>query len=415
MNMHGTYRTASAGERGIAISPSGIFTFLAAVVVILNSGYYRATASDSYLPLILLIGVAAVCLMFFHDRPIQADRKFIFVLLFAAGIGFSILANFSTPNLLSGGRVFVTALCCYVIIAKLEFDAFLKHFSRLMRIIIWAAFVLWVWANVMGAPLPALKYGNYYDFFLVTMKVAGGRAMGVFWEPGVFASMVILTMILELYFKKEKISLYRLVLYTVGVFLSGSTAGILILGILLIAYLWRRWGLEKHWFPNLVFVVLVIFGALYYEKVFELLYDLNPDIFGKLMETTSETTATRLNAPLVNLEIFLDSPVLGHGFTDAATLFADKMNVASDLNIVAQTSTSTQMMASVGILGIAYTVGLVFPLFAGKKSGLGFVSRVAIAAIMLLVTNKEPHVYIALTWIMMFVFMMPAAQEIEKK
>ena len=123
------------------------------------------------------------------------------------------------------------------------------------------------------------------------------------------------------------------------------------------------------------------------------------------METTSETTATRLNAPLVNLGIFLQNPLFGHGFTDAATLFMDKMNVASDLNIVAQTSTSTQMMASVGILGLAYTVGLVFPLFTGKKSGLGFVSRVAIAAIMLLVTNKEPHAYIALTWILIFVFL----------
>ena len=147
-NLHGIQQTA--GEKTITISPSGIFTFLAAVVVIINSGYYRATASDSYLPLILLIGVAAVSLMFFHDRPIRTDAKLIFLLLLAAGIGFSIIANFSTPNLLSGGRVFVTAFCCYVIITKLGFDDFLKHFTRLMRIIIWVSLALWLYTNVMG-------------------------------------------------------------------------------------------------------------------------------------------------------------------------------------------------------------------------------------------------------------------------
>lgn len=401
-------------ERSITISPRGIFAFLSAVVVILNSGYYRTIASDSYVPLILLIVMAAVSLLVFRTKTGLLDSKLILILVIAVGIGFSILFNFSSANLLSGGRVLVMALCCYILLVRIGKDLFFKHFSRLMRIIIWLSIALWLYMNVFGS-LPGRTYGEYADLFVVTAKAVGGRSMGVFWEPGVFASVVIMTMLVEFYYTEGKTSAYRLILYTVGVLLSGSTAGILILLILLVAYLWRRWNFERYRLANFAFVALIALGLSFYETLFQWLYEVNPDVFGKLMETTSETTATRLNAPMANLQIFLQSPVFGHGFTDAATLFTSFMGIEGEWNIVAQTSTGTQMLAAIGICGVAYTLAFFVPLFLGKKSGLGFVSRIAIAAIMLLITNKEPHLHIALTWLLMFLCVSKKEPSINKE
>ncbi|MEE1025482.1 MAG: O-antigen ligase family protein [Acutalibacteraceae bacterium] len=386
----------------IGISFESILTFFIAAVVILNSGYYRAL--NSYAPLVLLILVSAVSLLVFRTRNKPDTIMTILLLCILFGIALSVLGNASMSNLLSGGRVAVTIICCFVLFIKIDVEMFIKQFSRIIRWVIYASIVVMLVGVVFGR-LPGTLYGGtYYDYLVVTATSAGGRAMGCFWEPGVFASVIIMAMVLEIYFAKSEVSLQKIIVYCIGVLISRSTAGILLLFLMLIAFIWKRQKFSKNTFANLIFVALVVVMILGYEDFFNYLNKLNPEIFGKLVETNSSTTATRMNAPIANLNIFAYSPVYGFGFTDAATLFTEFLKDTGADKIVAQTSTSTQILSSIGFLGLAYTVMTIMPLLKYKKNGMGFVGGFVLSAIMLLIVNKEPHIFIAISWIVLMFF-----------
>ncbi len=386
----------------IGISFESILTFFIAVVVILNSGYYRAL--NSYAPLVLLILVSAGSLLIFRTRNKPDTVMIVLLLCILFGIALSVLGNASMSNLLSGGRVAVTIICCFVLFVKIDIGLFIKQFSRIIRWVIYASIVVMLVGVVFGR-LPGTLYGGtYYDYLVVTATSVDGRAMGCFWEPGVFASVIIMAMVLEIYFAKTEVSLYKIILYCIGVLISRSTAGILLLFLMLIAFVWKRLKFSKSTFANLMFVVVTVVMILGYEDFFSYLNKLNPEIFGKLVETGSSTTATRMNAPLANLNIFAYSPVYGFGFTDAATLFSEFLKDTGADKIVAQTSTSTQILSAIGFLGLAYTVMVIMPFLKHKKNGMGFVGGFVLSAIMLLIVNKEPHIFIATSWMVLMFF-----------
>ena len=386
----------------IGISFESILTFFIAVVVILNSGYYRTL--NSYAPLVLLILVSAVSLLVFRTRNKPDTIMTILLLCILFGIALSVLGNASMSNLLSGGRVAVTIICCFVLFIKIDVEMFIKQFSKIIRWIIYASIVVMLVGTIFGR-LPGVQYSEkYYDYFIVTATSADGRAMGCFWEPGVFASVIIMAMVLEIYFAESAISLQKIIVYCIGVLISRSTAGILLLLLMLVAFIWKRLKFSKSTFANFMFVVVTVLVILGYENFFSYLNELNPEIFGKLVDSGLGSTATRMNAPMANLKIFAYSPVYGFGFTDAATIFTEFLKDTGADKIFAQTSTSTQILASIGFLGLAYTIMAIMPFLKHKKNGMGFVGGFVLSAIMLLIVNKEPHIFIALSWIVLMFF-----------
>ena len=171
------------------------------------------------------------------------------------------------------------------------------------------------------------------------------------------------------------------------------------MALILAGYIIKRKKWDSRRDVKAVFFVIVIVGILTYDVIFERLAAINPTLFSKLVETTSATTYTRLNSPLVNLELFLQRPIFGWGFTGAATQYASYMNN----RLVAQTSTSTQIMAAIGFLGIIYTLMCLLPVFSKKKlAHLSLIDKTVIFASILLIVNKEPHIYFAITWLILF-------------
>lgn len=184
-----------------------------------------------------------------------------------------------------------------------------------------------------------------------------------------------------------------------GIFLTGSTAGILIIALVLAGYIIKRKNWDNRRDVKAIFFVIVIAGILTYDIIFERLAAINPTLFSKLVETTSATTYTRLNAPLVNLELFIQKPIFGWGFTGAAAQYSSYMNN----RLVAQTSTSTQIMSAIGFLGIIYTLMCLLPVFSKRKlAHLSLIDKTIIFASLLLIVNKEPHIYFAITWLILF-------------
>ena len=82
------------------LSIKSINTFLAVIVILLNSGYYRSTLTDSYVPLFLLIATAMIGVLF-HLQQRTFPKVEWFSLVLVAAIGLSILVNFNKANLMS--------------------------------------------------------------------------------------------------------------------------------------------------------------------------------------------------------------------------------------------------------------------------------------------------------------------------
>ena len=386
-----------------AISINSVFAFFSAVIVILNSGYYRSTTNDSYIPLILLMCFVAVGLLIKSPKHSRQRISLVLILL-SLGILFSVVANFNMSNVLSGFRVFVTMLCSYILVFVVTPKEFIKNFTLQMKVIIILSTIMQVLLLLGVSNFPTIN--EYKDLIIITGRTAN-RACGVFWEPGVFASMIIISMLLEYYIGKRKITIFGIALYALGIYITKSTAGYLLLFIVLFGLIWQKFfnsrNSNKRPFYLFLFIVVIAVLLISYEYIFEFLFKLNPNVFGKLIETNSETTSTRLNGPLINLQVFAEQPLFGWGFTGSATKIFDIMNSNRLDKVVAQTSTSTQIMASIGIFGAAYSLGFVLPIFQKKKiSHLIFEAKVIVAACMLLIVNKEPHVFIVASWLVLF-------------
>lgn len=377
----------------------------AVIVIILNSGYYRTTITDSYLPLTLLVFTAAVCFFLNHMRGSKGFHPNLYLVMILAGILLSVIFNLSLSNILSGGRVAVTMLCSYLILKNTVTERIFQIYNKMIRIFILMSAFLMIIIQLGYTDFPTLA--GYYDLIIVSVKVNGSRIMGPFWEPGVFATAIIFAFIIDLYFSERKISFYKTALYSFGIILTKSTAGVVILIFIFIAYLMKTTKLDRKKIFNFLFVITLIIGFVFYEELFQWLNQVNPQLFGKLVEPTSTTSATRIYAPLVNLQIFFRHPVFGMGFTDAATEFAKFMGFAGGMHIVAQTSTSTQILAAIGIFGIAYTIAILSFAVGKKERNFSFIAKNVITTSMLLIVNKEPHIYNAMTWFLILYMSAP--------
>jgi len=372
------------------------------IVILVNSGYYRTIVTDSYLPLGLLIIFSIYFLLSKSKKNNKYPSKKTYLGLLLAGILFSILFNFTVQNVLSGGRVAATLICGFILVYNLDIDKFIRTLSGCIRVIIVLSLFFFLLESYVGTfNLP--RIGDYYDLCFVTARANATRAHGVFWEPGVFSSVILMTLILNIYLTDRKTKARHIFLYVLGVLMTKSTAGYLILFVLLIGFLWKKGGLNKRRGFDILFTLCIGLLAIFYEDIFLWLSTINPTVFSKLIEIDTNTLATRLNGPLINLTIFFQKPLFGWGFTNAATQFSNYISMSGYRNIVAQTSTSTQILSSIGFLGLAYTIAFFSPLFhKSTVSDLYFVDKVIIAFCMLLIVNKEPHLYSVITWMLMF-------------
>ena len=388
-------------NRKVPFSGSG-GALIVAVTLMINSGYYLSTIRDSYFPLILLIivtGLLTICTLPRMRVVLNSDNIAPLLLLF--GIVMSSMVNFSLSNILSGGRVAVTMICSYIILTRMDTKQLLKTYAGLIRLIIILSAVLYILSSQFSLSfLPTINTSNgvYYNLLIITQKVSStARVSGAFWEPGVFASHIVLCMLFEIYFLKNKA--IHVLIYLVGMFITGSTAGLLIMLFGLIGYILKKSGASEKKYVEVLFFILILVGIFSYESIFSLLSSISPKFFSKLMETDSSTFYTRMNSPLVNLELFFGKPLFGWGFTDAATQYSLKM----DAKLVAQTSTSTQIMSAIGILGVVYTLLCLSPLFSKKRlSHLSLIDKSIVSVSLLLLVNKEPHIFFAITWLTLF-------------
>lgn len=380
------------------------------IFVVMNSGYMLQVCEGNTQTFIQYFTIIMLFVFLFkdliiHNKLNHINKSMLVCFFFIFFYLLSMIANGERfiPYLNQIALIFSG----YYLVEKFGINKVASTFVWGMFIISCISLLFLIWINLFGIPNAKLvstnvsvnQVYNYHLFFYP--KLVGNsivRNQGVFWEPGLFASYILIALVFEILVSK-KINIFRFTVLVITLLTTLSTAGILLLIPIFILLIERN--VKKKRTKTIVLMILWIMLLLllvFSNDLISWLVSVNSDLFGKLI-SNDITKITRLNVPFLNLEIFKSHPVFGAGLAGTTSQFQSLKLV---YRVDSQTSTSTYMLAVLGIFGIMYT-------FLWIKSIIGiksytFIRKLAVLVIILAILNKEPHNSLMATWIVFFLF-----------
>jgi len=409
---------------------------LMAVLVIWNSGYSYMRSGASFLektiPLVVLVAIAAVIYLMNFDinqftkasnlrlnkRLIKFfDLPTIYVIAVIAVIVLSMAFNISfQSNLNSYVSLLLTLLASFFIAKTISFEKFSEIFVNALTIISGIAIVIYAMTFLFGTNFSFNYFINtvrgytinnylflYFDFVTVATFP---RLSAVFWEPGVFATFLIMGMIFLLVFPKHKVNWWKFGLFVICLIFTQSTAGYLLFVGVMVLYLNRILKTKGRliFFSSLAVAIGII--AIFYQPIINYLASAMPSIFEKISEMGGSLT-TRMYSPYYFFQLFLRSPFFGLGGTTASIEY----NLIIPESIVdAGTSTSGYLLAALGAGGILFTI---FPIIGTMRNKrIDVISRIILALIFLAFMNKENQTNLLAINIVYMMFMMPSSRAV---
>lgn len=232
------------------------------------------------------------------------------------------------------------------------------------------------------------------SFIFFNLSWTPDRNIGIFWEPGIFATYLIVALIFEISLnEKNKISPLRVLLYVVTIITTKSSAGygLLLLVMLLFAMEFANNSKNKkmRFLLNYLIVTPFLLIILFYPVIFSILGFDNNETLIKLMPNMI-FSQSRFLAVQHNLNVFFKMPVFGVGFSSAVEL----------VEYVSDTSSSTFLLSVFGLPGILYTVLWIYSILKCTK----FQKNVSVLMLIMvvLIINKEPHYIMLFSWILLY-------------
>jgi hypothetical protein len=368
------------------------------LVVFLTSGYILlSTYFGIYMYVIAFFSV----ILMFGQLLIYKKRISVFFCIFLLFSIIVVLISFLINHNINGFNSLIKLLVilsfaflyCSVYSVKDSVKSFLDIFYVLALI----SLIIYFSVNILNVNIPSLEITNsndikyhylgFYSYFDGFMKF---RNNSIFWEPGIFASFIIFSLYLELYFYNNK-RLCRVFIFCICLITTLSSAGI----ILFLFYLLSIVIKTK---VNIKFILLSVVGLLLMFGVINVMldiinsYGIDPMRSINKLLNPIETEAHRLESPFNLFNIFSLHPFFGLGFDGA-------MYEYSKSSKISLTSTSLFYTASYGILSIVFFLPFLMFLFINK---IKFLEGVILFLVYFFIINKELHFYFISHYLIMF-------------
>ncbi|MGD6831877.1 hypothetical protein ACQCT5_06920 [Sutcliffiella halmapala] len=389
-----------------------VIWFCLSLTIIYNSGYLIMTTSSSIGVYLLIIATAPLAILMLKSGLLLRPNNW-FVIGFYTFFGtyvFSFIVNMEIASMNLYLHYLLSLVFVFSLVVILDFDRFVVSFLLLMKWITVISLIMFFLIEYLGIVFDFNLIENingrmYFDAILYFYPQYGlaARNQALFWEPGLFASFLIIAMVFEICFKKEKISKLNMVIFFIGLATAQSTAGFVLFLLVIILLISKN---KKNSSLIIIYLFILLLGTLlliFYRDVVLFLSQFSPELFNKLIYEGG-FESTRFSAPLVNLNIFFSNPLFGVGLGSATRLFTD---LGAMYGVFSQTSTSTFFLAALGFSGIFYTIFWVYSILNLKR--LNSLSRFIILTIFLIILNKEPHYSILVTNCILFYFLKEAS------
>ena len=287
----------------------------------------------------------------------------------------------------------------------IEFDTFTDSFVKIMVTLtfiavcahlIFITFKLPIFNNIFINTNGSVYYNGYIFFLRKVGTSLSPRSMSVFWEPGLYASYLIISLMLEISLKRN-VNKFNVTILILGVLISQSTAGYLLLLFLIPLIRYKNFK-KKYVFQFILSVAACLFLFFKIDGIIRYLIKINYDMFYKL-HLEELVNSVRFKSALMNLNIFYKSPLFGNGYAGANNIYLSLMNSWGNIS---QTSTSTYFLAALGIFGALYTIMWFISMLNFKR--VNILSRIIILIVMIIIINKEPHQGLMLSYCLLFYF-----------
>ena len=245
----------------------------------------------------------------------------------------------------------ILILISVLIVNYISIESFFYQFNKIITII--------AGASVIGHFFSVFRIGivehfptvvntsgmSFYNLFIVVIpkiyyySSIMVRNFGLFREPGVYQMYIILALIIQLFiFSKPNLKIT--IMYILVLISTFSTTGYIALLLLLGTYMVKR---NKNRNDAIKKMLIVIFGTaifVYLLLFTDLLFSSGyGSVFGKLTNLTRGTTSARVASVIVNIKLFLTSPVWGVGLSSLDEQFSSLAMSILDAVVVDNTNT----------------------------------------------------------------------------
>lgn len=260
-----------------------------------------------------------VCAIWLGFEMIMKKKRIPFVFFLLSYILISAIINLD----LSGGVILqLSAIIIGAsIVVKYSFDSFIKNFDFLFCNLTLVGLILWVayltFPNFFGVFPVIYNTGEKCSFiftginnFIAEGFTAGFRNCLFFREPGVYAVFLIIILTVNLFYYK-RINKWHVIIYTIGIMSTLSTAGfVLLMAILFLFFLSKK---NSKGIVSIALIFLLLLMAYYYFKD-DLVF---AQIFGKLDSDSDSYASTLSRKSSITLPLFLsfNHPIFGAGLS----------------------------------------------------------------------------------------------------
>ncbi len=380
---------------------SKIFIIMCIFAVIYLSGYALSTVYDIRIYILLLFAYIFI----FPIVLVHFKRNINILILSFFLLVSMIIINFITSGLnapITYISYIATIIIAFGIVTVYDFEDFLAIFLKIMVFVSIVSLIghYAVNSNQISLHLPILEntnsipYGVGYIFFYIPLIPE--RNAGVFWEPGLFATFLIIALLFEIIYKNSRISLVRIILFLITIITTRSSAGygliIFIFALILIKKSSTLSNNKMRSFVTFVVFIICLIILINYPLIFNAIGMDNNEVVNKLMGDQLEEQS-RILAIKHNLSMLLNSFIFGLGVTETAR----------NVKYVADTSTSTYILSIFGIFGLQYTFYWIYGILKDKRNDIYV--NILIAVIFLFIINKEPHFNNVFSWCVMFYYL----------
>ena len=381
--------------------------WLLVVFVIMFSGsYIRGLGSSGFATLMIFAGIfTAIALPTINKNN---NLKGLCMLAYCVVVLLiNMIMNLENINLLGYLSYFIIPYIAFILSELIEFDRFKSIFIKIMLFMCIYSLVSYTIFIENPDVLIGIEHAGGYikyrsSIFHVILMFNGvglERNCGIFWEPGIFSTFIIIACLFVSLTPKLKNKFLYYILFAVTIFTTKSTAGymIFICVILFIFVNKLQKGSKVYSWLCFSLPILLLLALICIIKLDDIIFALNLQHDPTISKLLSENlyNSSRFIAIQSNLEIFFENPIFGVGLKQIGMLLKDLDSY--------DTATSFTMLSKFGIWGLAYTMMFVVGIF--KFNGCNFLARMILLIIAMFIVNKEPHDAFLFTWLIMFFFL----------
>lgn len=326
----------------------------------------------------------------------------VYLLIFSAVIFASMVVNDFPIHVTYIQRVLMIWLAASIPF-YIKYENFMDSYVKFIRFIAFFSlicFALTPLIRLLPFPMFSAGEGFYYKCLIFTnVSMLNNRNYGPFWEPGAFQLFLNWALLYEV---RNPHKLYRkdVILFSLTVLSTISTAGIIIIALILAYYYFnesknkniiREFG--KRSFVIIVAVVGFVYlvsssGINYFDKI-EFMQE-NPEI----KTSGNASTYTRYYSIFANLEAINRSPVFGVGVNGLKEEINDSYDLTSNTNSI------LSMPASFGVIaGFLYLYLIINGSF---KKGRSIMQSAIFLIILLCIMSTENLIASLIFWIFLF-------------